>query len=196
MSVTPVTPNADAVLDAAKRCVERWGMNRVTIDDIAADAGVSRATLYRLFPGGKDVLYDAMRVRELEEFFTRLTGLVDGVDDLDELLVRIVVAATCELRSDQHLAAMLASSPGEVAGELTLDGLPRIIRVATLFLVPMVEPYLPRGEATRLVELLARLVISYFLAPSDHVDLGDPESAHTFVSTFILPAFHAALTRS
>mgnify|MGYP003331099840 CR=1 FL=1 len=117
-------------------------------------------------------------------------------DDLDELLVRIVVAATSELRSDQHLAAMLASSPGEVAGELTLDGLPRIIRVATLFLVPMVEPYLPRSEANRLVELLARLVISYFLAPSDHVDLGDPESAHTFVSTFILPAFHAALTRS
>ena len=86
MSVTPVTPNTDAVLDAAKRCVERWGMAKVTIDDIAADAGVSRATLYRLFPGGKDVLYDAMRVRELEEFFTRLTGLVDGVDDLDELL--------------------------------------------------------------------------------------------------------------
>ena len=66
MSVTPVTPNTDAVLDAAKRCVERWGMAKVTIDDIAADAGVSRATLYRLFPGGKDVLYDAMRVRELE----------------------------------------------------------------------------------------------------------------------------------
>ena len=81
-------------------------------------------------------------------------------------------------------------------GELTLDGLPRIIRVSTLFLVPMVEPYLPRSEANRLVELLARLVISYFLAPSDHVDLGDAESAHTFVSTFILPAFHAALTRS
>jgi hypothetical protein len=91
---------------------------------------------------------------------------------------------------------MLASSPGEVAGDLTLDGLPRIIRVATLFLVPMVEPYLPRHEANRLVELLARLVISYFLAPSDHVDLGEPESASTFVHAFILPAFHAALTRS
>ena len=196
MSVTPVTPNTDAVLDAAKRCVERWGMAKVTIDDIAADAGVSRATLYRLFPGGKDVLYDAMRVRELEEFFTRLTGLVDGVDDLDELLVRIVVAATSELRSDQHLAAMLASSPGEVAGELTLDGLPRIIRMATVFLAPLVADHLPRAEAARLVELLGRLVISYFLAPSEHVDLGDPESARVFLSTFVLPAFHPETTWS
>ena len=196
MSVTPVAPNTEVVLGAAKRCVERWGMAKVTIDDIAAESGVSRATLYRLFPGGKDVLYDAMRVRELEDFFTRLTGLVAEVDTLDDLLVRIVVAATDELRADQHLAAMLASSPGEVAGELTLDGLPRIIRVATLFLVPLVDPYLPRDESSRLVELLARLVISYFLAPSDHVDLGDPHSARLFVNTFILPAFEASLTRS
>lgn len=196
MSVTPVTPNADAVLDAAKRCVERWGMSKVTIDDIANDAGISRATLYRMFPGGKDVLFDAMRVRELEEFFTRLTAEVAGAHDLDELLVRVVVSATLELRSDQHLAVMLASSPGDVVGELTLDGLPRIIRVATLFIVPMVDPYLPRAEGTRLVELLSRLVISYFLAPSEHVDLGDPESAHHFLSTFVLPAFQTSLTRS
>ena len=32
MSVTPVAPNTDTVLDAAKRCVERWGMPKVTID--------------------------------------------------------------------------------------------------------------------------------------------------------------------
>jgi hypothetical protein len=47
-----------------------------------------------------------------------------------------------------------------------------------------------------LVELLARLVISYFLAPSEQVDLGDPESARTFIRTFILPAFQPSLIRS
>jgi hypothetical protein len=77
-----------------------------------------------------------------------------------------------------------------------VEGLPRIIRVATVFLVPMADPYLPRRESARLVELMARLVISYFLAPSDHVDFGDPESARTFLRTFIIPAFEASLTRS
>lgn len=182
------------VIAAAKTCCERWGIEKVTIDDIANQAGVSRATLYRLFPGGKDVLFEALRVSELEDFFVRLTAQVDGAVDLEDLLVRAVVAATHELRDDQHLAIMMASEPGDTLAQLTVEGLPRIMRVATVFLVPMVDPFLPRRESARLVELLSRLVISYFLAPSDHVDLGDANSARLFISTFILPAFMASLT--
>ena len=177
------------MLDATKACCERWGIAKVTVDDIAAEAGVSRATLYRMFPGGKDVLFDALRVYELEDFFTRLSVHVEGAADLEELLVRTVVYATNELRSDEHLALMLAAEPGDTLSNLTVQGLPRIIRMASLLLSGKVEPYLDRERATRLVELLARLVISYFLAPSDHVDLGEPVSARSFVTTHILPAF-------
>ena len=184
------------MLDAAKSCCVRWGMAKVTIEDIAHEAGVSRATLYRMFPGGKDVLFDALRVRDIEDFFTRLSAHLDGASDFEDLLVRCVVHATAELRCDQHLSMMLASEPGDVLGELTVDGLPRIIRVATVFLIPLVDDYLPRREGARLVELLARLVISYFLAPSEQVDLGEPDSARTFIQTFVLPAFQPSLTRS
>lgn len=183
------------VIVAAKTCCERWGIEKVTIDDIANEAGVSRATLYRLFPGGKDVLFEALRVSELEDFFVRLTAQVDGAVDLEDLLVRAVVAATQELRDDQHLAIMMASEPGDTLAQLTVEGLPRIMRVATIFLVPLVDPYLPRRESARLVELLSRLVISYFLAPSDHVDLGDADSARLFINTFVLPAFLASLAQ-
>jgi hypothetical protein len=73
--------------------------------------------------------------------------------------------------------------------ELTVQGLPRIVRMATLFIVPKVEAHLDRDAASRLVDLLARLVISYFLAPSPYVDLGDDESARRFIGTHILPTF-------
>ena len=181
------------VLDAAKTCCERWGLAKVTIEDIAHEAGVSRATLYRMFPGGKDILFEALRVRELEDFFTRLSAHLDGAIDFEDLLVRCVMHATAELRGDQHLSLMLASEPGDTLGQLTVDGVPRIIRVATVFLAPLVDGHLPRREGARLVELLARLVISYFLAPSDQVDLGEPESARTFIRAFILPAFQPSL---
>ncbi len=173
------------MLDAAKQCIERWGVAKVTIDDIAAEARVSRATVYRLFPGGKDVLFDALRVRELEEFFTRLRSEVEGATTLEDLLVTTVVCATRELRADDHLAIMLSSEPGETVSQLTVEGLPRIIRVASAFLVPLVDPYLDRREGRALIDVLARLVLSYFLAPSDDIDLGNEPSARAFLRPFL-----------
>ena len=108
---------------------------------------MSRATLYRLFPGGKDVLFEALRVRELEDFFTVLRAEVEGAGSFEDLLVRTVVCATGELRADEHLALMLGSEPGETLSQLTVDGLPRIIRIASVYLAPLVEPYLEPGDA-------------------------------------------------
>ncbi len=187
-----MTPAETRILDATKSCCERWGIAKVGVDDIAAAAGVSRATLYRIFPGGRDVVFDALRVRELEEFFTRLKSGVVGTESLEDLLVRTVVVATHELHADEHLAIMLMAEPGDTLAQLTVQGLPRIIRMASLFLAPLVDPYLGREEAARLVDLLSRLVISYFLAPSDHVDFRDEASARFFIRTQILPAFVAA----
>jgi AcrR family transcriptional regulator len=171
----------DRVLDAAKLCCEQWGFEKVTIDDIAARAGVSRATLYRLFPGGKDVLFEALRVRERSEFFDALTAEVADVVDFEDLVVRLVVTATNELRADEHLALMLASEPGETLVELTADGMPRIVETANDYLGPLLKPHLAPEVAGPLIDLLVRITLSYFLAPSEHVDLGDPASARSFL---------------
>jgi AcrR family transcriptional regulator len=179
----------DRILDATKSCCERWGIAKVTVDDIATEAGVSRATLYRLFPGGRDVLYDALRVRETEEFMADLTERIRGARGFEDLVVRVVTNATRMLEADEHLKLMLASEPGEVATDLTVEGLPRIFRAATLFFTPVFAPYIGREASARLAEWLARVVISYFLAPSRYVDLSDDASATAFVATFVLPAF-------
>ncbi len=169
------------ILDATKRCCEQWGFEKVTVDDIARAAGVSRATLYRLFPGGKEILFEALRVRERTEFFRALTAEVAGVDEFEELVVRLVVAATRALRADEHLALMLASAPGETLTELTAAGMPQIIATATDELEPLLKPHLGSDEAGLLIDLLVRITLSYFLAASARVDLGDPDSARAFL---------------
>jgi AcrR family transcriptional regulator len=184
------SPTELRVIGAVDACVARWGFDKVTVDDIARQSGVSRATLYRLFPGGRDVIFDAHRVYEIDCFFATLLARLDGVDTLEDLLVRVVAAATQELRADEHLATMLAAEPGVVINELTVDGLPRIVRMATAHLVPFVDDYLPRDRSRPLIDLVARLVISYFLSPSDAVDLGDEDAARAF----LVPLLSAYLT--
>jgi AcrR family transcriptional regulator len=186
------TSLVDRVLDATQRCFEKWGMAKVTVDDIATEAGLSRATIYRLFPGGKDVLFEALRVRELEDFFAALRAHVEGAATLEELLVRTVVSATRELRDDEHLAVMLAAEPGATLGQLTVEGVPRIIRFAAAFIAPLADPFLDRSRSRELIDVLARLVISYFLAPSEIVDLGDEESARAFLVPLLAPYVESA----
>ena len=180
------------VLDAAKEGLEKWGSERVTVEDICAIAGVSRATVYRMFPGGKDVMFEALRVRELEEFFVGLREDTSHADNLEDLLVAMIVSAGKRLQNDVHLASMIAAEPGATVTDLTVDGMPRIVRVATAFMAPMVEPYVSGADAARLMEVLVRLVISFFLAPSPIVDITDHASARSFVHMFMSVPFDVA----
>jgi AcrR family transcriptional regulator len=177
------------VLEAARVCCERWGRSKVTVDDIAGAAGTSRATVYRLFPGGRDALFEAMRARETADFFAELQGHLEACQTLEDVVVVGLVAATRLLRDDEHLQLMLASTPGDVAQDLTVEGLPNIIATAQASLHPFLAPHLDDAQAGELAEWLSRLVISYFLAPSTRVDLGDPVAAATFARRFVLPAF-------
>ncbi|MGH3469606.1 MAG: TetR family transcriptional regulator [Thermocrispum sp.] len=49
------------VLDAALEQVGRFGLARLSMDDLAAAAGVSRATVYRLFPGKSALFGELIR---------------------------------------------------------------------------------------------------------------------------------------
>jgi len=172
------------VLDAVRACIDELGLSKVTIDDIVARSGVSRATIYRLFPGGREVLFEAMRVRELEVFFEKLRAEAEGAADLADLLARCIVVASRELADDEHLATLLAAERGEVLGQLTVDGVPRVVMMATQVITPLAERYVSHASATQIVEVLSRLVISYFLAPSSQVDFTDYASVRGFLDSF------------
>ena len=56
-------PNArQRILDAALDQVGRHGLAELSMDELAATAGVSRATLYRLFPGKSALFGELIRV--------------------------------------------------------------------------------------------------------------------------------------
>ena len=74
MSETPTT--AELILAAAKRAIRGRGPEKLTLSAVAAEAGVSRPTLYRWFPT-KTVLLAAIAAYEVEQFDIGLQALAD-----------------------------------------------------------------------------------------------------------------------
>ena len=59
----------ERVLAGTYECVARVGIGKTTVEDVARASGVSRATVYRLFPGGRDELLRETVAWEMARFF-------------------------------------------------------------------------------------------------------------------------------
>ena len=64
----------DRIMDAVVACVDRGGLAGFALEDVAAEAGVSRATIYRHFEGGRDQLVREAVTREVARFWTELAA--------------------------------------------------------------------------------------------------------------------------
>jgi AcrR family transcriptional regulator len=93
-------PNArERVLEAALQLVGRRGLNELSMDDLAAAAGVSRATVYRLFPG-KAALFGEL-IREYSPW-EPVADVIDAMPDGDlEEVVPTVAQAIAEAMHDR-----------------------------------------------------------------------------------------------
>src|SRR3954449_6480514 len=94
----------DRIVEAALRCIARWGIAKTTLEDVAREAGCGRATIYRTFSGGKAAVLRAVVQREVLRSMTVVDEAVDGTDTLDDLVVAGTVAGARFLRDHEALA--------------------------------------------------------------------------------------------
>jgi len=176
------------IVDAALRCIARWGVAKTTLDDVAREASCSRATIYRLFPGGKDSLLEAVVHVELSRFFAELGRRLDlAGDDLEEMLVAGITYAATSLADHEALQFVLAYEPEVILPRVSFTHADRVLAVVTAFAAPHLAPYVGEEEAPRAAEWLARIVLSYTLAPAAGVDVRDESSVRRLVRAFVLP---------
>jgi AcrR family transcriptional regulator len=78
------------ILDAAGRCIVRRGNAQFRMGEVADEAGVSRSTVYRYFPGRDDVLLGLMLMRvdnALGELVRSLPAPDDPVRSVPEMVL-------------------------------------------------------------------------------------------------------------
>lgn len=174
------------IIDATVRCLARWGVAKTTLDDVARQAGCSRATIYRLFPGGKDGLLTAVVDQELATFFAGITAAVEGATGLEDVLVGGITEAARRLGGHPVLRFLAVNEPEALVPLVTFAHKDRILFAAAAWIEPWLAPWLG-PNAARAGEWVARIVLSYVCCPTDGVDLADEASTRRLVTTFVLP---------
>lgn len=122
----------DAILDATASLVFRHGLLSVTMSQIAADAGIGRATLYKYFPDVEAILH-AWHERQIAGHLDHLVAVRDSAGDDPLARLQTVLQAYAELavgsrrHHEPELAALLHRSRQVAAAEHRIRGMLRAL---------------------------------------------------------------------
>jgi AcrR family transcriptional regulator len=187
MSVEPIptTPEVTAkVVDGALRAIARFGLSKLTVDDVAREAGISRATLYRYFPGRGAVLAAVIQA-ETDRLQQGLDDALADVTTLADALAAVAGFGSRAFVDHAALQTLLATEPGAVLPHLCFSGADNLLTVAADRIGPHLCRFMGPLQARRTGEWLARIVLSYGLAPP-------PEPADgavlSVVREYVIPA--------
>jgi TetR/AcrR family transcriptional repressor of uid operon len=178
------------LLTSTYTCVSRYGLAKTTVEDVVKESGVSRATIYRQFPGGREELLRETVGWEIGRYFIRLADHVQDAPDLAHLLEDGLVYARRSLLEHELLQKILVTEPERLLGLLSTEAAKTLPFIADFLL-----PYLTREQVAgklradvdldRAAEYLARAVLSLIGAPGSF-DLEDPDQVHALVRRELL----------
>ncbi len=207
---TSPSDNAARVHAATLGCIARFGLSKSTLDDIARESGVSRATIYRTFPGGREVLLQSVLMAEISRFFEELASVLTELDEFEDLLTAGLARSMRFLREHEALRTIVELEPGLLLPQFAFHRLDLVLAHAAGFAAPFLEPHVGPASNDRAsndrasngggsnrggsndaawsaAEHLVRIVLSYTMHPSVLVDPSDDESIRRLVRHHVLP---------
>src|SRR4051795_10403715 len=128
----PFSGRQGRILDAAERCFVRAGFHRTTMQDVAAEAGMSPGNLYRYFPS-KDAIASAIAERdrarlaqdfsvlaEADDFRATFMGLVrKHFEEEPREKAVLCLEIWAEATRNPHFATITAEFDADVVERLT-----------------------------------------------------------------------------
>ena len=94
------------ILDAGSAWLTRFGNEKTTIQDVAQASGISRATIYRYFPGRAQLLQaiaDYDQARQLQEVRIRAAAAA-SMEEAVAIAAEVLWVAALRFRTSEHLA--------------------------------------------------------------------------------------------
>ena len=174
-------------------CIARYGLAKTTLDDVAREAGCSRATLYRYFDSKLD-LVRRTTASELRRVTATVVDAALSEAAFADAVVAAVTTAARELTEHAALRFLLEHEPAVVLTHLAFAPGDRVLTEVGDALAPAFTRWLSEPDAIRAGDWLARVLRSYVLMPEPTVDLTDARDARAFLVQFVIPGLAAPTT--
>ncbi len=107
------------IVEAALRCVKRWGIEKVTLNDIAREAGVTRPTVYSYFSNRDEVVQFAL-LQSAYGFAQRLLQHIEKFDQAESRVLEAMMFSLKQLPKEPSLALMSDAGLAEIMSEHAL----------------------------------------------------------------------------
>jgi len=165
-STGTVGDTATRILDATLATMGDHGVARLTLEDVAKRAGLSRQTVYRYFPS-KGELLEATVVREETIFIANMKTAAGRQRELEPALRAAIEAALRTGQAHVLLNRLMATEPTALVALVTTDRGP-VLSAARQALEDILVGWLPKAPKARLgmaADAVARLLVSYVMNP-------------------------------
>jgi AcrR family transcriptional regulator len=156
------------IVEAATACLDRVGLAKTSLSDVATEAGVTRQTVYRYFPSLADIL-KAVAEAGAEEFAERMERHLATFDSAAEVAVESVMFAVRTIPNEPYLSLLLQAGEADsfIAGVTS----PLSFSLGARILRNLPVDWAAAGVTTDddlqgLAEVLMRLFISFLRYPS------------------------------
>lgn len=186
----PTDDATDArVLDAALRVLARRGTREATMDDIAAEAGVGRTTLFRRYTG-KDQLFERALARDIGRILAGLADQFTEVTDPTEQVVlgfltglglrnHILFRDADPLRRAELIQALGQGDPSPTT--LAFEAIRANIGKA------QADGKIPARDPDAQADALVHLMIGYLATPGHAIGSADPAAAERVARAAVAP---------
>jgi AcrR family transcriptional regulator len=170
--------------DAAARCIARDGLAATTVASVAAEAGVSRPTVYRYFEDRDELVRDALN-GAAEDLRRTVLDRIRPLATAGDMVVEAVVVAAFAIPDDPVLRAIWSSAviDATVVGTFTE---PSAVAWTRECLQPAIDAAgWSRRVADEMIEMILRLVLSLLITPAPR---RTPNELRAFLRRRFLPA--------
>lgn len=178
------------IVESAYVCFRRHGLQKVTIVDIAKEAGLSRSTVYEYFRD-KAAIVEACAEHASQWFYRGMSDAMGRGGTLEDKLSRAAVFVT---QARRVIASEKYFDVDAISLLLTKDAAV-LLRECVDFLAPHLAAAKLTGEVRKDLDVesagewFARILFSLFSTPSSTLDLQDPEVVADFVRAHVVRGF-------